>query len=80
MYPDKISEATYRKYLSEFSEKYSRGTKIRSNAYPALDGMELNGQHIFEITIINLTIPNIGNYMRIAQEYDVVFRLIKEQK
>lgn len=30
---DKISEETYRRYLSEFSSKYSEGTKIRSNAW-----------------------------------------------
>ena len=40
---DKITEETYRGYLSEFSQKYSEGTKIRSNAYPELDGQELKG-------------------------------------
>ncbi len=28
---DKVSEDTYRKYLSEFNEKYSKGTQIRSS-------------------------------------------------
>lgn len=51
---DKISEETYRRYLSEFSSKYSEGTKIRSNAYLELDGQELRGQYILEMQDISI--------------------------
>ena len=70
---DKISEETYRRYLSEFSSKYSEGTKIRSNAYPELDGQELRGQYILEIPASNANLSNIDYYEKIASEYELVF-------
>ena len=75
---DKITEETYRGYLSEFSQKYSEGTKIRSNAYPELDGQELKGQYILEIPASNANISNIDYYKQIAAEYDVVLRFMEE--
>ncbi len=75
---DKITEETYRGYLSEFSQKYSEGTKIRSNAYPELDGQELKGQYILEIPASNVDISNIDYYKQIASEYDVILRFTEE--
>lgn len=75
---DKISEETYRRYLSEFSSKYSEGTKIRSNAYPELDGQELRGQYILEISASNANLSNIDYYEKIASEYDVILRFTEE--
>ena len=75
---DKISEKTYRGYLTEFSQKYSEGTKIRSNAYPELDGQALKGQYILEIPASNANIKNIDHYKRIAAEYDVIIRFTEE--
>lgn len=77
---DKISEDTFRKYLSEFKEKYSKGTKIRSNTYPQLDGMELNGQYILEIPATNAMLSDIDYYKKIAEEYDVILRFTEEIK
>ena len=76
---DKISEETYRKYLSEFSSKYSEGTKIRSNAYPELDGQELKGHYILEIPASNANIVNIAQFKKIAAEYGVILRFTEEQ-
>ena len=75
---DKIDESTYRRYLSEFSEKYSVGTKIRSNAYPELDGLQLEGQYILEIPASNADLPNIEYYKEIASEYGVILRFTEE--
>lgn len=75
---DKISEETYRRYLSEFSSKYSEETKIRSNAYPELDGQELRGQYILEIPASNANLSNIDYYEKIASEYDVILRFTEE--
>lgn len=75
---DKITEETYRSYLSEFSQKYLEWTKIRSNAYPELDGKELKGQYILEIPATNASIPNIDFYEKIAEEYDVTLRFTEE--
>ena len=75
---DQISESTYRRYLSEFSQKYSVGTKIRSNAYSELDGLTLDGKYILEIPSSNANLPNIEDYKKIASEYDVVLRFTDE--
>ena len=75
---DKISEKTYREYLSEFSSKYSEGTTIRSNAYPELDGKTFQGQYILEIPASNAGLSNIENYKKIASEYDGILRFTEE--
>ena len=75
---DKISLETYKEYLSDFSQKYSEGTRIRSNAYPELDGQELKGQYILEIPANNASISNIDYYKQIAAEYDVILRFTEE--
>lgn len=77
---DKISEDTFRKYLSEFDEKYSRGTEIRSNKYKELDGTKLKGQYILEIPASNANIDNIKHFESIAEEYGVKLRFLEEMK
>ena len=77
---DKIIEETYRGYLSEFSQKYSEGTRIRSNAYPELDGQELKGQYILEVPASNADISNIDYYKQIAAEYNVILRFTEEME
>lgn len=75
---DQIQEETFRAYLSEFEEKYSRGTKIRSNTNRFIDGMELEGEYILEIPASNKDISNIRYYEDIAAEYGVKLRYTEE--
>ncbi|WP_152657717.1 hypothetical protein [Oceanobacillus sp. CFH 90083] len=75
---DKITEKTYRGYLSEFKTKYSVDTEIRSNAHPNLDGKTLQGDYILEIPASNLKSKNINHYKEIAAEYDVTLRFLEE--
>lgn len=75
---DKITEETYRKYLSEFSDKYSVGTTIRSNKYPELDGLKLEGEYILEIPSTNAALDNIEYFEDIANEYNVKLRFTEE--
>ena len=75
---DKISEETFRGYLSEIKRKYSVGTTIRSDKYPALDGMKLRGDYILEIPASNANISNIKYYEDIAKEYGVKLRFTEE--
>lgn len=75
---DKISENTFRQYLSEFEKKYSRGTRIRSNLWKQIDGEMLEGQYILEIPKSNETLSNIEYYKKIAEEYDVILRFTEE--
>ncbi|MGG0762856.1 T7SS effector LXG polymorphic toxin [Bacillus paramycoides] len=74
----KIDEATFRTYLNEFRDKYSSGTKIRSNQYPELDGLKLNGDYILEVPASNKNIKNIEKYKEIAEEYGVTLRFREE--
>ena len=69
-----IDESTFRGYLKELSKKYSPGTKIRSNVYPELDGIPLEGDFILEIPLTNKSLPDIEEYIKIAKEYDVTLR------
>jgi len=75
---DMIDEKTYREYLKEMNSKYSAGTKIRSNAYPELDGKPLGGKQILEIPAANKNIPNIEKYKEIAKEYGIELRFTEE--
>ena len=79
-YLDNITEKTYRNYLSEFNEKYSVGTEIRSNKYHELDGLKLQGQYILEIPAINVNLTNIQHFMDIAAEYEVILRFLEGLK
>ncbi|EJQ49680.1 hypothetical protein IEE_00804 [Bacillus cereus BAG5X1-1] len=74
----KIDESTFRTYLNEFRDKYSSGTKIRSNQYPELDGLKLNGDYILEVPASNKNIKNIEKYKEIAEEYGVTLRFREE--
>ena len=75
---DKISEETYRNYLSEIKQKYSAGTTIRSDKYPELDGLKLEGDYILEIPASNADISNIQYYEDIAEEYGIKLRFTEE--
>ncbi|MFT9818122.1 hypothetical protein [Lysinibacillus sp. NPDC056185] len=75
---DMIDEKTYREYLKEMNSKYSAGTKIRSNAYPELDGKPLEGKQILEIPATNKNISNIEKYKEIAKEYGIELRFTEE--
>ena len=68
---DKITEETFRGYLSETLEKYSTKETIRSNKYPALDGLKLKGEYILEIPASNKKLKNIQYFENIAKEYGV---------
>ncbi len=59
-----IKFATFEKYLKEFSQKYSVGTRIRSNKYlDELDGKLLEGTYILEIPSSNQTLSNIQSFI-----------------
>jgi hypothetical protein len=75
---DMIDEKTYRVYLKEMNDKYSAGTKIRSNAYPELDGKPLEGKLVLEIPATNRNLADIEKYKQIAKEYGVVLRFMEE--
>ena len=75
---DMIDERTYREYLKEMNKKYSVGTKIRSNAYPELDGKPLEGKLILEIPATNKNILDIERYKKIAKEYGIELRFMEE--
>ncbi|WP_215597435.1 hypothetical protein [Bacillus mycoides] len=54
---------------------------IRSNQYPKLDGLKLNGDYILEVPASNKNIKNIKNiekYKEIAEEYGVTLRFREE--
>lgn len=75
---DMIDEKTYREYLKEMNKKYSVGTKIRSNAYPELDGKPLEGKLILEIPATNKNISDIERYKQIAKDYGIELRFMEE--
>jgi len=77
---DKISEETYRGYLSEFEKKYKIGTEITSNKnMKAIKGEVLQGEYILEIPATNKNLPDIEYYEKIAAEYNVTLRFTPEQ-
>mgnify|MGYP000922111763 FL=1 len=75
---DKIQEETFRGYLQELQNKYSVGEIIRSNKYPEIDGLKLEGKHILEIPDSNKHLPDIEKFKEIAKEYGVELRFTKE--
>lgn len=74
-YLDKITEETFRGYLSEI---YSVGTVIRSDKYPQLDGLKLDGDYILEIPASNAKLNNIKHFEDIAKEYNVKLRFTEK--
>ena len=75
---DRIQEETFRGYLQELQDKYSVGETIRSNKYPEIDGLKLDGKHILEIPDSNKHLPDIEKFKEIAKEYGVELRFTKE--
>ena len=75
---DRIQEETFRGYLQELQNKYSVGEIIRSNKYPEIDGLKLEGKHILEIPDSNKHLPDIEKFKEIAKEYGVELRFTKE--
>ena len=64
--------------MSEFNEKYSVGTEIRSKKYKSIDRLKLEGDYILEIPAINANLSNIDDYIKIADEYNVKLRFMEE--
>jgi len=75
---DRIQEETFRGYLQELQDKYSVGETIRSNKYPEIDGLKLDGKHILEIPDSNKHLPDIEKFKEIEKEYGVELRFTKE--
>ena len=75
---DKIQFSTFEKYVNEIAQKYPRGKKIRSNAYPELDGQTLQGEYILEIPASNQFLPNIRIYINYARKKGVTIRFRPE--
>ncbi len=75
---ENISIETYETYLKELKYKYPPGKKIRSNAYPELDGQELKGKQILEIPDSNEQFSEIEKYKEIAHNYGIELRFRKE--
>lgn len=71
--------STYEKYLKEMKSKYAPGTKIRSDAYPALDGHTIEGKQILEIPESNKNFSEIQSYVDIAKnKYNIEIRFRPE--
>ena len=75
---DKISIKTYEAYLKELRDKYPPGKRIRSNAYPELNGEVLAGRQILEIPDSNKQLGDIEKYKEIARKYGIELRFRPE--
>jgi len=75
---ENIQTNTFTIYLSEFSEKYSHGTLIRSNKYPDIDGSPLTGQYILEVPDINLNSAKRIEFEALAANYNITIRYKSE--
>lgn len=75
---DKIQFSTFEKYVNEIAQKYPRGKRIRSNAYPELDGKTLQGDYILEIPASNQVLPDIQKYIDYARQKGVKIRFRQE--
>lgn len=71
---DNIQTSTFTNYLSEFNEKYSQGTIIRSDKYPVLDGEPLSGQYILEVPDVNLNSVKRVEYETLAANNNILIR------
>jgi len=69
-----INDDTFLGYLKEMKDKYPRGTTIRSNKYPDIDGQPLKGKYYLEIPASNKNLPNIDHYKQIARENGITLR------
>lgn len=74
-----IDESVFRKHLQEMKNKYASGTEIRSNAYPTLNGMTIEGKQYLQIPESNSTFYDIERYKKIAQdEYGIEIIFLAE--
>jgi hypothetical protein len=74
-----ISENTFRSYLREMRKKYASGTLIRSDKYPDLDGLKIQGRQYLQIPESNMEFYDIDRYKKIAKdEYDIEIIFLKE--
>jgi hypothetical protein len=71
---DAIDEATFKRYLQEFKDKYAKGTKIRSDKYPRIDGEKLRGKYILEVPATNEGTPEAKVFEKIAKSEGVEIR------
>lgn len=69
-----IRFSTFERYLKEIKEKYPRGKKIRSNAYPDLDGELLRRDYFLKIPASNQFIPNLSKFITAANKCGVTLR------
>ncbi|WP_461086815.1 hypothetical protein, partial [Spirosoma flavus] len=72
-----IELSTFESYLREMQSKYSPGTIIRSNKYPAIDGQSLQGKQILEIPASNQNFSQLQDYIDLAKNtynIDIRFR------
>ncbi|WP_418957086.1 PrsW family intramembrane metalloprotease [Streptomyces tritici] len=72
-----ISEATFKKYLGEFTSKYKRGTRIPDTdkarrEYPQLIGQRLRGNYYLEVPVQNSPVPEWA--LKQAAESRVIIR------
>ena len=75
---DSIEQSTFERYLDETLRKYPEGKRIRSNAYPDIDGQVLRGKHVLEVPDSNLTASNRAEFERIAREKGFEIRYVPE--
>lgn len=76
---ESIELSTFESYLKEMKNKYSTGTKIRSNKYPDLDGKTLEGKQILEIPESNKNFDKIQDYIDLAKnKYNIEIRFKPE--
>ncbi|MED1113072.1 T7SS effector LXG polymorphic toxin [Bacillus paramycoides] len=74
-----IDIKTFEKHLKEMKDKYTVGTKIRSNKYRRIDGKSLEGKQILEIPASNKNFERIEEYIKLAKEkYDINIRFREE--
>ncbi len=76
---DNINQETFERYVREIDKKYAPGTQIRSNKYPELDGVVLNGQKILEVPDINLNANNRQAFEAIAFQHGVEIKYVPEE-
>lgn len=69
-----IDQSTFEGYLDELNEKYKRGTEIRSNKYPELDGKKLEGTKYLEVPESNRLVPDIDKLIKLARKRGIEIR------
>jgi hypothetical protein len=73
-----IDISTFESYLDELKTKYRKGTRIRSDKYPDIDGQRLQGRYILEIPESNRNFAQINDYIRIAKRKGIEIRFKPE--